>query len=401
MLFTTRRLVPVLVLLLCCWIGWKAYGYFFDTSVPTFTVSGLEEGGYCSGDAVCLISGDDGYKVESISVWLDERPVLSKFKINKKKFEYSLPIPTKTIANGKHMLKIEVTDASYNKNNAMQQRSFFVDNTPLQAAFIRPDLDYRVFQGRTLHIQFQVNKEIQDASIKMFSRSYPCYAEVQGVPIYECFVPIECEEQPSEYPFVIQIHDKVGNEVTLENKFQVLPYPFKKQQLTLAQDKVKAEKEIGIPQEKFEQLMEQLVAQSPAEKLWHGTFYVPINMTKVSCDYGTTRTTQEKGCYMHKALDVLGAPRSVVWAPQDGVVVVKDRFVQSGNTVVIDHGCGIFTLLFHLENFADVHVGDKIKRGNPVGTIGKTGYATGYHLHWEMRINNVATDPLQWTKSGF
>ena len=91
-------------------------------------------------------------------------------------------------------------------------------------------------------------------------------------------------------------------------------------------------------------------------------------------------------------------PRSVVWAPQDGIVVMKDRFAPSGNTVIVDHGLGILSLFYHLEDFADIEVGQKILQGNPLGTIGKTGFATGYHLHWEMRINNTPVDPLQWIK---
>ena len=124
-------------------------------------------------------------------------------------------------------------------------------------------------------------------------------------------------------------------------------------------------------------------------------------MTKVSCDYGTKRITQEKGCYTHKAVDVIGLPKTVVWAPQDGIIVVKNRYAESGNTVVIDHGLGVFTLLYHLDDFAKINLGDKVKRGNPVGRMGKTGYTTGEHLHWEMRINNTHVDPLQWTKLDF
>ena len=118
-------------------------------------------------------------------------------------------------------------------------------------------------------------------------------------------------------------------------------------------------------------------------------------------EYGVQRITQEKGCYAHKAIDMIAMPKAVVWAPQNGNVIVKDRFAESGNTVVIDHGLGVFSLLFHLEDFADINVGNKIRRGNPVGRMGKTGYASGYHLHWEMRVNNVHVDPDQWAKNNF
>jgi len=43
----------------------------------------------------------------------------------------------------------------------------------------------------------------------------------------------------------------------------------------------------------------------------------------------------------------------------------------------------------------------ELKKGKPIGTVGKTGYASGYHLHWEIRVDNVAVDPMQWTKHNF
>jgi len=104
---------------------------------------------------------------------------------------------------------------------------------------------------------------------------------------------------------------------------------------------------------------------------------------------------------MHRALDVINTPKSVIWSTQDGVVVLKDRFELSGNTVVVDHGCGVLSLFYHLDDFADIEVGQKIAKGNPVGTLGKTGYASGYHLHWETRVNNIPVDPMQWTKETF
>lgn len=396
-----RKLIFILPAFLAFWVGFKVYSYFFDISQPTLAIYGIENEHYYGGDVQCKIEGKDKYKVDYITIWLDGKPLVPKHKVSRKRFEYNLPLITKTLSNGKHDLKIYIVDSSYNKNDNEETISFYVDNTSLQAAFIRPDSEYKVFQGRTLHIQFQANKTLKNATINILSKDHICYEEMAGSNIYECFVPIDCEENPNEYPFVITAQDFVGNSIKLDGKVQIMPYPFKKQILNISQEKVKEEQEIGIPQLEFEQQMETVSKQSPNGKLWNGTFYVPIEMTKVTCDYGTIRTTQQKGCYMHKALDLIGIPRSVVWAPQDGIVVIKDRFVQSGNTVVIDHGCGVTSLLFHLEHFADIKVGDKIKRGNPVGTIGKTGFATGYHLHWEMRINNIPTDPMQWTKTSF
>lgn len=384
------------------WIGWTSFCYFFDVTPPILVLQGLKDGAYCGGDIQCLIKGKDSYKVSDISVWLDDKPFVSKFKINRREFEHPLPIDTRRLPNGKHTLKVEVYDGTFKKNKSSEELTFFVDNTPLRAAFVKPETDFKVLQGRTLHIQFQVNKPIQEANILLLSKKFACFPETLNSSVWESFVPIDCEESANEYPMAIEILDNTGATTTLDSKFQVMPYPFKKTSLTVDSNKVAEEHEIGIPQSEFEKRMVEFTAKSPRQKLWQGTFYVPLEMTRVTCDYGAKRVTPQKGYYMHKALDVVAAaPKSVVWAPQDGIVIIKDRFVEGGNTVVIDHGWGVFTMLCHLDSFTNINVGDKVKRGNPIGTMGKTGYATGYHLHWEMRVNNIPVDPMQWTKWDF
>jgi hypothetical protein len=298
-------------------------------------------------------------------------------------------------------LCLECVDTTYHQNKTKLEREFTVDNIPLQAAFVKPDAEYKVFQGRTLHLQFQVNKSIKSAQVTALSKEYPCSPESKNSSVYECFIPVPCEETPNEYLFTVGITDHVGNTLSLDNKFQIVSYPFKKQYLRISAKKVETEKELGVPIQERERQTEALVEKSPKEKLWKGAFCLPIDIQRVTCEFGTIRTTQEKGRYMHKALDVINLPRSVVWSSQDGIVAVKDRFVDSGNTIIVDHGLGVFSFYYHLEDFADVEVGQKIAKGNPVGTLGKTGYATGYHLHWEMRVNNIAVDPMQWTKMNF
>lgn len=396
-----KILSTTLLLVVAGLIGWSGYHYFFDLSVPECFLTGIESGHYYAGDVYCILAGNDGYKVSDISVWLDGTPLLTKYKINSRRFEHPFTVPTKSLPNGKHVLKVEVANGTYAKKKITQERSFFVDNDPLQVAFVRPESELKVFQGRTLHIQFQVNKEIDHAVVNALSNSFECFAESKNSRIYECFIPISCEEVASEYVASVEVFDKTGHSTRLDGKFQVIMFPFKKQQLHVSAEKIKIEKEMGISNDQLESELEAMAKQSPREKLWQGTFYPPIEIQTVSTDFGTIRTTQEKGRYVHKAVDVLNTPRSVVWAPQDGIVVLKNRYAYSGNTVVIDHGCGILSLFYHLDDFADIAPGKKIKRGMPLGTLGKTGYASGYHLHWEMRISNIPVDPLQWIKPNF
>ncbi len=393
------RYISALILsIIIGWLVWVTYAHFFDTAIPTLKIEGLKNDSYYCGDIQCLISSN---KTGDISIWLDNQPLINKFKFKANQQEYPFVIPTKTIPNGQHQLKTELVDTTFNKNKALAEYVFYVDNRPLQAALIKPDTSYKVFQGRTLHMQLQTNKEIKSAVVKALANEYTCFPESKNSLIYECFIPISCEEQPNEYLFSVDITDNVGNTLHLDNKFQVVIYPFKKHTLQVNAEKIKKEEELGIDNKKFEETIKEISKNSPQKKLWRGAFCTPIDIERISCEFGTIRTTQHKGRYAHKALDVINTPKSVIWAPQDGIVVVKERFASGGNTVIIDHGWGIISLFCHLDDFANIAVNEKITKGNPIGTIGKTGYATGYHLHWEMRINNIPIDPMQWTKTTF
>lgn len=378
-------------------LGWYTYTYFFDTTEPHVIISGIDAGTYYSGDLQSSVTTN---KRGRMSILLDGQPLLHNFSISANA-THPFIIPTQAISNGEHKLAVEFTDATYNKHKVANELLFFVDNQLLKAAFVRSELDMKVFQGRTLHIQFQVNKEIRKATMHTLSLGYDCYPESKNSSIYECFIPISCEETPNEYLLSAEIIDNVGNKLTLDTKFQVVLYPFKKQNVTISKEKVQEARRNGKSIAEREQRMEELAKHSVSEKLWRGTFCTPVDIDRVSCDFGSIRTTQEKGRYMHKALDLLSAPKSVVWATQAGIIALKDDFEDTGKTVIIDHGRGVLSLFCHLDDYANIEVGQKIALGNPLGTLGKTGYATGYHLHWEMRINNIAVDPMQWTKSSF
>ena len=398
MVFKVKHALAIVIITALSLAGWKSYQFFFDKEMPQLYVSGIKDEAFYCGSLQCSISSN---KSGQASIWLDEKALTQNFRVKSYNQEYPFAIPTRTIANGKHTLQVKFKDDTYHKNKSEKIISFYIDNVPLQAAFIKPENEFKVFQGRTLHLQFQVNKKIKSAKASALSNSYECFPEAKNSSIYETFIPIQCEETPNEYLVSIEIEDHVGNNVNLENKFQIVKFPFKKQILRVSSDKIKKEREIGRSPEEFEIDLAKAYKKSPKEKLWRGSFCAPIEIAKTTCDFGTIRVSQEKGKYSHKAVDIINSPKSVVWASQDGIIRIKDRYAFSGNTVIIDHGWGIITMYFHLEDFANIQVGNFIKRGNPVGTLGQTGYASGYHLHWELRVNNMAVDPMQWIKSTF
>lgn len=98
---------------------------------------------------------------------------------------------------------------------------------------------------------------------------------------------------------------------------------------------------------------------------------------------------------LHKGLDIAAPIGTKIIAPADGKVVFAQRDGAYGLSVEIDHGNGIITRYAHMSKF-NVKRGDKIKRGELIGLVGNTGRSTGAHLHYEVIVNGVHTNPMAY-----
>jgi len=103
---------------------------------------------------------------------------------------------------------------------------------------------------------------------------------------------------------------------------------------------------------------------------------------------------------MHEGIDISNAIGSPIVAPADGLVTNVGREYGYGKVLVINHGYGIITRYGHLHRI-HVKIGQKIKRGDPIGEIGNTGRSTGPHLHYEVKISKVAVDPRKYILFGY
>lgn len=108
--------------------------------------------------------------------------------------------------------------------------------------------------------------------------------------------------------------------------------------------------------------------------------------------YGSQRVLNGVPKRPHFGVDVGGPTGTPVTAPAPGTVTLADDLYYSGNTVILDHGMGVFSTFLHLDTIA-VSVGDKIKVGDAIGTIGETGRATGPHLDWRINLGTMRLDP--------
>ena len=97
----------------------------------------------------------------------------------------------------------------------------------------------------------------------------------------------------------------------------------------------------------------------------------------------------------HRGIDISTAPGRTVKAPAEGIVVEAGRVGGLGNAVYISHGYGVTTRYGHLSKI-DVKPGQRIGRGDVIGRVGNTGKSTGYHLHYEVRIDGRAVNPIAY-----
>lgn len=127
---------------------------------------------------------------------------------------------------------------------------------------------------------------------------------------------------------------------------------------------------------------------------WRQRFVWPAK-GRISGWFGSQRIYRgEPGSY-HSGTDValpVGAP---VVAPADGVVILAadHPFTLEGNLLMIDHGMGLNSAFLHLSRI-DVAVGDHVRQGQVIGAVGRTGRATGPHLHWSLRWHDARLDPM-------
>ena len=98
---------------------------------------------------------------------------------------------------------------------------------------------------------------------------------------------------------------------------------------------------------------------------------------------------------VHQGVDIAAAPGQPVRASADGVIVQAGEIGGLGQAVVIAHGFGVITRYGHMSRI-DVRPGQRVKRGDLVGRVGNTGRSTGYHLHYEVRVDGNPVNPLAY-----
>jgi murein DD-endopeptidase MepM/ murein hydrolase activator NlpD len=191
-----------------------------------------------------------------------------------------------------------------------------------------------------------------------------------------------------------------GELVLAERDFVIASRPFKAETISL--DKSLTSLRADPDPRKTEQAARYLAliaAVDPAAVFLTEGFVRPVAGDRRTSLFGDKRRYRYFGggeaFSEHAGIDYgypVGTP--VRAAGRGRVVMAEDRIV-TGQTIVIEHLPGVYTIYMHLSAM-DLAIGDLVERAAPIGRLGATGLATGPHLHWELRILGVASDPEAW-----
>ena len=188
-----------------------------------------------------------------------------------------------------------------------------------------------------------------------------------------------------------ELRIKVGDETKTQN-FMVNPKEYPEQRIIL-KDKSKVE----LSAANLARAEREITAIHELEHHWSNVqdtdldFIVPAD-GKLAGRFGLRRFFNGEPRAPHAGLDVAVAQGTPVMASAHGKVLAVGDYFFNGKTVFVDHGNGLITMYCHLERI-NVQAGETVGKGQLIGLSGKTGRATGPHLHWSVMLNGTMVDP--------
>jgi murein DD-endopeptidase MepM/ murein hydrolase activator NlpD len=210
---------------------------------------------------------------------------------------------------------------------------------------------------------------------------------------------VDVERPSGQYELTLMGQLENGQEVGCVARVKVRAGQFAIEKLQVGRKFVELSPEDAQRVEQEHGRLQELFARRTPDRLWEGSFRLPLDGVRSGGNFGRRRVLNGQTRSPHTGIDFPAASGTPVHAAQRGRVVLAEDLFFTGNTVVLDHGLGLYTLYAHLESVF-VQVGDLVKVGATLGQVGATGRATGPHLHWGLTVNEARVNPLQIVRLG-
>jgi len=245
-----------------------------------------------------------------------------------------------------------------------------------------------VSQGGVVGIQV-AGEEIQTMKARLGHREIPFFA---GQGVFSGLIGVDLEERPGAAGLVLQGWNRSGERKERKVTLHVRKKKFPQEKLSVPAsfDRIDEATKKRIDREQ-EQLNELWTASS-LERWWEGAFLAPVS-GGVTSPFGLRRIVNGLPRSPHGGVDLKASMGAEVLAANHGRVALREDFFFSGKSIVLDHGGGLYTMYFHLDEF-HADKGAQVRKGDLIGRAGMTGRVTGPHLHWGARLNGARVDPF-------
>lgn len=249
-------------------------------------------------------------------------------------------------------------------------------------------------QGSLLLTEVRSSKRLPEFTSEWGGRPSPLWQENQKSPTLHGLIGVDLEKPPGRYEWKVSWPGPEGDALTCSVFVTVRASKFPTERLKVEGQFVQPDPEQQKRAEEDQKKMRAIYDTVTPERLWDGKFQLPLKDVTTGSNFGRRRILNGQARSPHSGIDFPAAAGTPVFASQSGMVVVAENLYYSGNTVVLDHGYGIYTLYAHLSEIG-VAPGVKVKAGEEIGKVGATGRVTGPHLHWGLTIDHARVNAMQ------
>jgi len=249
-------------------------------------------------------------------------------------------------------------------------------------------------QGSLLPTEVVAPKTISNVTSEWDGHPAPLWRESQNSLTLHGLLGVDLEKAPGQYEWKVSWPGPNGDAEFCSVTITVRPGKFATERLTVEQKFVQPDPEQEKRAKEDQKKMRAIYDTVTPERLWDGKFQFPLKGVTTGGNFGRRRILNGEARSPHAGVDFPAAAGTAVFASQSGKVVLAENLYYSGNTVVLDHGYGIYTMYAHLSKIG-VQPDEMVKVGAEIGKVGATGRVTGPHLHWGLTINHARVNAIQ------